>query len=246
MSLSGKTALVTGGARGIGAATAAALAREGAGVVIVDIEQADGVVDGILANGGKAWWYQVDVSDHRAVEDMVRTAEGTAGPIGILVNNAGIISRGTVLDISFEEWNRILAVNVTGSFNCCKAVIPSMVERHDGRIVNITSVAGKIGDITAAPAYGTSKGAVNALTKSLARQLADYGIRVNAVAPHAIETDMSAQWSEEKRRAIIAEIPLHRLGLPADVAQAVVYLVSDAAGFITGEILDVNGGYLMD
>ncbi len=246
MSLSDKTALVTGGARGIGAATAAALAREGAGVVIVDIEQADGVVDGILANGGRAWWYQVDVSDHRAVEDMVRTAEGTAGPIGILVNNAGIISRGTVLDMSFEEWNRIIAVNVTGTFNCCKAVIPSMVKRLDGCIVNITSVAGKIGDITAAPAYGTSKGAVNALTKSLARQLADYGIRVNAVAPHAIETDMSAQWSEEKRRAIIAEIPLHRLGLPEDVAQAVVYLVSDAAGFITGEILDVNGGYLMD
>lgn len=246
MSLSDKTALVTGGARGIGAATVAALAREGAGVVIADIEQADGVVDGILANGGRAWWYQVDIADHREVEDMVRTAEGTAGPIDILVNNAGIISRGTVLDMSFEEWNRILAVNVTGTFNCCKAVIPSMVERHNGCIVNITSVAGKIGDITAAPAYGTSKGAVNALTKSLARQLADYGIRVNAVAPHAIETDMSAQWSEEKRRAIIAEIPLHRLGLPEDVAQAVVYLVSDAAGFITGEILDVNGGYLMD
>ena len=246
MSLSDKTALVTGGARGIGAATVAALAREGAGVVIADIEQADGVVDGILANGGRAWWYQVDIADHREVEDMVRTAEGIAGPIDILVNNAGIISRGTVLDMSFEEWNRILAVNVTGTFNCCKAVIPSMVERHNGCIVNITSVAGKIGDITAAPAYGTSKGAVNALTKSLARQLADYGIRVNAVAPHAIETDMSAQWSEEKRRAIIAEIPLHRLGLPKDVAQAVVYLVSDAAGFITGEILDVNGGYLMD
>lgn len=246
MSLSDKTALVTGGARGIGAATVAALAREGAGVVIADIEQADGVVDGILANGGRAWWYQVDIADHREVEDMVRTAEGIAGPIDILVNNAGIISRGTVLDMSFEEWNRILAVNVTGTFNCCKAVIPSMVERHNGCIVNITSVAGKIGDITAAPAYGTSKGAVNALTKSLARQLADYGIRVNAVAPHAIETDMSAQWSEEKRRAIIAEIPLHRLGLPEDVAQAVVYLVSDAAGFITGEILDVNGGYLMD
>lgn len=246
MSLSDKTALVTGGARGIGAATVAAIAREGAGVVIADIEQADGVVDSIRAKGGRAWWYQVDISDHRKVEDMVRTAEGTAGPIDILVNNAGIISRGTILDISLEEWNRILAVNVTGTFNCCKAVIPSMVERHKGCIVNITSVAGKIGDITAAPAYGTSKGAVNALTKSLARQLAGYGIRVNAVAPHAIETDMSAQWSEEKRRAIIAEIPLHRLGLPEDVAQAVVYLASDAAGFITGEILDVNGGYLMD
>ena len=101
MSLSDKTALVTGGARGIGAATATALSREGAGVVIIDIEQADGVVDGILSNGGRAWWYQVDISDHRAVEDMVRTAEGTAGPIGILVNNAGIISRGTVLDMSF-------------------------------------------------------------------------------------------------------------------------------------------------
>lgn len=246
MSLSGKTVLVTGGARGIGAATAMAVAREGAGVVIADLEQADSVVDGIRAKGGRAWWYQVDISDHCEIENMVSTAEGTAGPIDILVNNAGIISRGTILDITFEEWNRVLEVNVTGTFNCCKAVIPSMVERHNGCIVNITSVAGKTGDITAAPAYGTSKGAVNALTKSLARQLAGYGIRVNAVAPHAIETDMSAQWSEEKRQAIIAEIPLHRLGLPEDVAQAVVYLASDAAGFITGEILDVNGGFLMD
>lgn len=246
MSLSGKTALVTGGARGIGAATAVALAGEGAGVVIADIEQAGGRVDGIRADGGRAWSYQVDISDHCEVEEMVRMAEKTAGPIGILVNNAGIIGRGTVLDMSSEEWNRILAVNVTGTFNCCKAVIPSMVERRDGCIVNITSVAGKIGDTTAAPAYGASKGAVNALTKSLARQLADYGIRVNAVAPHAIDTDMSAQWSEEKRRAIITEIPLHRLGSPEDVAQAVVYLVSNVAGFITGEILDVNGGYLMD
>lgn len=246
MNLSGRTALVTGGGRGIGAATACALAGQGAAVVIADVGQGDSVAKGIRDNGGKAWWYRVDVCEQRQVQEMVEAAQRTAGPITILVNNAGIIIRGTVLDMSLEDWNRVLAVNVTGAFICCKAVLPAMIERGDGRIVNISSVAGKVGDLAAAPAYGASKGALNALTKSLARQLAQYRIRVNAIAPHAIETDMSAQWSEEKRRAMIAEIPLHRLGSADDIAQAVVYLVSDAAAFITGEILDVNGGYLMD
>jgi len=137
-------------------------------------------------------------------------------------------------------------VNVNGNFYWCKAVIPHMIQRKAGAILNITSIAGKMGDITAAPAYGTSKGAINTLTRSLARQLADYGIRVNAVAPHAIETDMSAEWSEEKRRSVIEAIPLKRMGRVEDVAEAALFLVSDAAAFITGETLNVNGGYLMD
>ena len=121
-----------------------------------------------------------------------------------------------------------------------------MIKQGGGRIVNVSSIAGKMGDLTASPAYGTSKGAINTLTKSLARQLAGYGITVNAVAPHAIETDMSAEWSEEKRREVVGAIPLKRLGRPEEVAEAVLFLASPKTSFITGEITDVNGGYLMD
>jgi len=137
-------------------------------------------------------------------------------------------------------------VNLKGTFNCCKAAADIMIRQRTGKIVNISSVAGKLGDIISAPGYGPSKAAIDALTKTLARQLASYNINVNAVAPHAIETDMSAQWSEEKRRAIIDDIPLKRLGKPEEVAAAVLFLASKKAGFITGEILDVNGGFVMD
>jgi len=139
-----------------------------------------------------------------------------------------------------------MEVNLKGTFNCCKAVAGIMKQQGYRKIVNISSIAGKTGDITSAPGYGSSKAGIDALTKTLARQLAPYGINVNAVSPHAIETEMSAQWSEERRREIIASIPLGRLGKPEDVAEAVLFLASDHASFITGEILDVNGGALMD
>lgn len=121
-----------------------------------------------------------------------------------------------------------------------------MKKQGCGKIVNVSSIAGKVGDIASAPSYGSSKGAINALTKSMARELAEYGICVNAVAPHAVETEMSAEWSQEKRRQLMSQIPLKRLGRPEEVAAAVLFLASDEASFITGEILDVNGGYLMD
>ncbi|UCE34248.1 MAG: SDR family oxidoreductase, partial [Deltaproteobacteria bacterium] len=140
----------------------------------------------------------------------------------------------------------VIRVNLKGTFNCCKAVVAVMKRQKSGKIINVSSIAGKMGDITSAPGYGPSKAAVDALTKTLARQLAQYKINVNAVAPHAIETEMSAQWSEEKRKSIIEAIPLKRLGKPEDVAEAVIFLASDRANFITGEILDVNGGLLMD
>ena len=137
-------------------------------------------------------------------------------------------------------------VNVNGTFYMCKAVLPDMVAKRYGKIVNVTSIAGKIGDITASPVYGTSKGAVNTLTRSLARQMAEYNITVNAVAPHAIETDMSAQWPEEKRKSVVDAIPLKRMGTSREIAHAVLFLASDEASFITGETMNVNGGYLMD
>jgi len=248
MKLKNKVAIITGSARGIGKATALRFAQEGAMVVVndVDLEEAKEVVSQINSQQEKAVAVKADVSDEKEVEKMVEVAYSKFGRIDILVNNAGIIKRGSIEDHSYEDWDKVIAVNLRGTYNCAKAVVPIMKNQRYGKIINVSSVAGKVGDIASAPSYGSSKGAINALTKSLARELAEYGICVNAVAPHAIETEMSSEWPEKKRREIIAQIPLKRLGRPEEVAAAILFLASDEASFITGEILDVNGGYLMD
>jgi 3-oxoacyl-[acyl-carrier protein] reductase len=249
MTLEGRVALVTGAGKGIGKAIALAFAREQSHVVINDIcpnQELKDVVSEISAYGVKGLPIQADVSKFEQVKDMIGHVERTFQRLDILVNNAGIIRRGTIETVTEEDWDQVIRVNLKGTFNCCKAVIDIMKRQRMGKIVNVSSVAGKMGDITSAPGYGPSKAAIDALTKTLARQLASYGINVNAVAPHAIETEMSAQWSEEKRKSIIEAIPLKRLGKPEDVAEAVVFLASDKASFITGEVLDVNGGFLMD
>lgn len=248
MRLKGRVAIITGGARGIGKAIALALVRQGAKVAIVDFDKegARALKDRIEKEQGQAIAIPCDVSKSSEVKAMVDQVKKAFGRIDILVNNAGIIRRGTIETVTEEDWDRVIEVNLKGTFNCSKAVFETMKQQRYGKIINVSSIAGKMGDITSAPGYGPSKAGIDALTKTLARQLAPYGINVNAVAPHAIETEMSAQWSEERRKEIIASIPLGRLGKPEDVAEAVLFLASESASFITGEILDVNGGALMD
>jgi len=248
MKLKDRAALVTGAARGIGKAVALAFVREGAKVVLVDLERErlKTLQEEIRRGGGQALAVPCDVSKASEVKQMVDQVQRVFGRIDILVNNAGIIRRGTIETVTEEDWDQVIAVNLKGPFNCSKAVVEIMKRQGHGKIVNVSSIAGKLGDITSAPGYGPSKAGLDALTKTLARQLAGFGIHVNGVAPHAIETEMSAEWSPEKRKTIVDAIPLKRLGKPEEVAEAVLFLASDSAAFITGEIIDVNGGFLMD
>lgn len=248
MKLKDRAAIVTGGARGIGKAIGLAFIREGVRLALVDVDK--GILEAarneIKKNKEEVIAIPCDITKSVEVKAMVNDVQKAFGRVDILINNAGIIRRGTIETVTEEDWDRVIEVNLKGTFNCCKAVAGIMKQQGYGRIINVSSIAGKMGDITSAPGYGPSKAGVDALTKTLARQLAPYGINVNGVAPHAIETEMSAQWSEERRKEIIASIPLGRLGKPEDVANAVLFLASDEASFITGEIVDVNGGALMD
>jgi 3-oxoacyl-[acyl-carrier protein] reductase len=201
MTFEGRVALVTGAGRGIGKAIAFAFAAEKAHVVINDIcprDELEKVSDDISALKVRTMAIGADVSQSQQVEAMVAQIEKSFGRLDILVNNAGTIRRGTIETVTEEDWDQVISVNLKGTFNCCKATAAIMKRQKMGRIVNVSSIAGKTGDIASAPGYGPSKAAIDALTKTLARELAQYGINVNGVAPHAIETEMSAQWSEEK------------------------------------------------
>jgi len=248
MKLRDRIALVTGAGRGIGRAIAIALAREGANVVVndVDIQLAREAADEIRVKGLKAFPIKADVSNSTEVVEMVETIIKMFDRIDILVNNAGIFSSVPLDNMTENEWDKVMNINLRGVFLCSQSVMKFMKKQRSGKIVNIASLAAKIGGIFAGANYAASKAGVICLTKSLAKQLARYGINVNAVAPGTIETEMTADWPKEVKESFLRQIPLGRFGKPEEVAETVLFLVSDGANYITGETIDVNGGILMD
>jgi len=248
MRLKDRVAIVTGAARGIGRAIAVALAREGARVAAWDLDlvQLDDLVGQVRARGGEVLALSVDVTRKDQIQEAVGQVLARWGRVDILVNNAGIYEVLPVEDISEEQWDRVLAVNLKGAFLCSQAVIPAMKRQGSGSIVSMASSAGKSGGTLSGAHYAVSKAGVICLTKQLARELGPHGITANAVAPGRIDTPMIHLASDEENEAFRLRTPLGRLGTPEDVAGAVVFLVSDEASFVTGEIVDVNGGLLID
>jgi 3-oxoacyl-[acyl-carrier protein] reductase len=240
-----KVALVTGSSRGIGRADALRLSRDGYAVCINYIQRADKageLLEQIKGEGHEAMTYQADVADREAVFAMVKAVEDTFGPVTLLVNNAGIAEQHQFQDITPEYWKRIFDVNLGGAFNTIQAVLPHMLHEHAGCIVNTASIWGLHGASCEA-AYSSTKHAVAGLTKSLAAELGPTGIRVNAVAPGVIDTDMVRPLGVETLDGLAADTPLNRLGKPEDIANIVAFLASDAASFITGQILTADGGF---
>lgn len=246
MELSDKVALVTGGAQGIGKAIALLLARHGADLVISDInlEKAQETANEIQGMGRKSLAIRTNVADLQDVERMIETIVGQFGRIDILVNNAGITRDRLILRMTEEDWDAVLDVNLKGTFNCTKAVIRHMSKQKSGKIVNIASVSGEMGNPGQAN-YSASKAGVIGLTKTIAREFAARGINVNAIAPGYIQTPMTDAIPEKAKEALKQMIPMERLGYPEDVAQAVFFLVSENSSYITGQILNVNGGIYM-
>lgn len=242
-----RTALVTGASRGIGRAVAAELSREGWAVAINFLERADaaGELCALLrSQGGTAAVYQADVADRARVAAMVRAVERELGEVSLLVNNAGISHQNLFQSTTDEEWDRLLAVNLTGSRNCICEVLPGMISQKRGCIVNISSMWGLRG-ASCEVAYAATKAAVVGLTRSLALEVAPSGIRVNAVAPGCIETDMVKALGEDTRAMLVEETPVGRLGTPEDIARVVSFLASDNAGFITGQVITADGGFIV-
>lgn len=244
--MSGKTALITGAARGIGKAIARRLACEGASVVISDVlgEAAAATAAEFKANRFSALALSADVTSAASMEETVAKTVEAFGSVDILVNNAGITKDGLLLRMSEEDWDKVLAVNLRGAFLATKAASRVMAQKRWGRIVNISSVVGLMGNAGQAN-YAASKAGLIGLTKSAAKELAGRNITVNALAPGFIQTEMTEKLPERAREAFLTSIPLGRAGTPEDIAAAVAFLVSERAGYITGQVLQVDGGLLM-
>ena len=241
--LEGKTAIITGSSRGIGRAIAKAFAVHGAGLVIhgTNSESLKPLADEL-----GCFYAAGDIGDFQTSQRLAEECMNRFGHIDILVNNAGINTRTKFLDLTLDEWDKVLRTNLTGSFYACKCVIPHMLAQKSGVILNMSSRAGKTAHKNASACYGASKAGVDALTRKLADDFGAEGIRVNSICPGPIETDMSLQWTPEYRQRVFANIPLGRLGKAEEVANLAVFLASDLAGFITGESININGGTYMN
>ena len=246
MKLAGKVALVTGGAQGIGKAVALLLARNGADIAVSDInlEKAEETVKEVQALGRKALAIKADVATSGDVEKMVDAILSQFGKVDILINNAGIARDKLILRMTEEDWDAVLNINLKGTFNCTKAVVRHMSKQKSGKIVNIASVVGEMGNAGQGN-YAASKAGVIGFTKTIAREFAQRGINVNAIAPGYIETPMTDALPDKVKEELKRMIPLDRLGKPEDVAEAVLFLVSESANYITGQVLNVNGGIYM-
>jgi 3-oxoacyl-[acyl-carrier protein] reductase len=242
----GRVALVTGASRGIGEAIARRLASEGATVLAAarSTPPLDRVVAEITSAGGKASSVALDVADSVSIDEAVKGALESQGQIDILVNNAGLTQDNLILRMSREAWDSVLATNLTGAFLLTQAVVKSMVRRRYGRIVNVTSVVGLMGNAGQAN-YASSKAGLVGLTKSIARELASRNVTCNAVAPGFVATAMTDSMTPQARESLTGQIPVQRLGKPEDVAAAVAFLASEEAGYVTGTVLNVSGGLYM-
>src|SRR5678815_1798491 len=251
MTLEGKVAIVTGGASGIGHATATALAECGAAVAINYHRNETGAEllrEQINSNGGRAIAIRADVTMASEIAELVHRTNSELGPVDILVNNAGsLIERLKILDITEERWDQVIDLNLKSAFLCSKAVIPGMVERRSGSIINLSSIAGRNGGALGSMHYATAKGGLITFTKGLAKELAPFNIRVNAVSPGVIDTPYHEQFSTpEMMKNYVNAIPLGRVGKAEEVASVIVFLASDAASYLAGETIEINGGMYMD
>ncbi len=244
MSLSGKVALVTGAGSGIGRAIALSLAGQGVAVVVNDVylERAQGTAEEVAAKGVKAVPLRADVSRPDEVDAMMQEARKELNQIDILVNNAGIEHVVAFAKMTYEDWRRMLGIHVDGAFNCARGVVEGMVAARWGRIVNMSSVAAFMGPDLQAH-YATAKAALVGFTKSLAREMAPFGITVNAIAPGIIDTPMVQKFSPRFREKMVALTPVGRMGTPEDIAHTALFLISEESSFITGQVISPNGGH---
>ena len=246
MRLKDKVALITGGARGIGRAIGLTFAREGADIAVADVnlEIAQQTVLEIQDLGRKAMALEMDVTNYEKVEEGVNKILDKMGKVDILVNNAGITKDNLLLRMSQADWDAVINVNLKGTFNCIKAVSRPMIKQRSGRIISIASIIGLMGNPGQAN-YAASKAGIIALTKTVAKELASRNVNANAVAPGFIQTEMTAKLSEEVKKKMLEAIPLAKLGTPQDVANICLFLASDEASYITGQVITIDGGMVM-